>query len=264
MGKLTILLTLNLLFLILKSKVHKHKGLAFHIFLSDNVKKSIKHSVHGNKFVWFPEIKLSASHKSLKIKRQEMMDYESLSHIFKKQKLLQRKPMKIKKRRLESVMVREQHLIKGKLHTDETNLHNLKCQCVFREMPASKPALAQKQIKPVKSHKMHHLKKRLKKRKKQKRRQQKKSKPSLKSCLLSNSISRKKEILCDYFYSDILSQLTRKKSKKHKHRKHGNNRLIKELVNKKRLKQIRKMLNQSKNRRKKRKNSNLVLLELNN
>lgn len=268
MGKLSTLFVLGFLSLLSGAKINKKGRTAFHLFLSENIKKSIKHSVHGNKFVWIPEIELSASHASAKINRQELLDYKSLSHIFKKPKIVSKHPLKIKSRHLESVLVRETHSIRGKMHTDETNLHNLKCQCVFREIRPSQVNLAQESLKSVKmganSGAETKLKKRMRRKRKNKRRSLKRksrSKPSLKYCLLNRSLSQKTEVLCDYFYKDILSKLDDDGNRKKKKRKLN---LTKRIIDKKRLRKLRKLLRKAKKRHKKHKKSNLVLLEIKN
>lgn len=268
MGKLSILFVLGFLSLTSLTKINKKGRTAFHLFLSDNIKKSIKLSVHGNKFIWFPEIKLSASHAVSKINRQDLLDYKSLSHIFKSPKIVSKHPLKIKTRHLESVMVSETHPIRGKLHTDKTKMHDLKCQCVFRELAPAEVNLAQESLKSVASsgvlHKKAKMQKRAKRRRQGKRRRNRRksrSKPSLKHCLLSRSMSKKMEVLCDYFYSDILGKLDERAAKKRSKRKE---RLVKRTINKKRLRKLRKLLRGTKNHKKKHKKSNLVLLEIKN
>ena len=261
MGKLSITISILLFLSGIFCSIKQKKSYAFHLLLSENVKKSIKHSVHGNKFVWFPEIKLSRSHLKPKINRQELLDYHSLSHIFKKEDNSKNKLLQIKQRRLESVMIREKHSIKGKLHTDETNLHNLKCQCIFREIPQGNKNLAQKKVKIIKS-KIKKNKKRIKAKRKQHKRKKNK-KPSLKSCLLMKKLTKKNKILCKYFYSDVFSKLNHVRSKKkRKHKRKKKSRLLK--FSEKRLIELQKLLKKTSNKHKKKKKSNLVLLEIKN
>ena len=268
MQKLLILIALSTILQQINSSIKHHKKLAFHLLLNESVKKNIKHSVHGNKFVWIPEIKLSTIHIPSKAKSNGALDYQSLSHIFKKPKAKKRNNLKIKPRRLEGQMVRDTYPIKGQLQADDPNLHNLKCQCVFRELPKNPKQLVQKSVKKVKKLRksLKHLSKRTKKGRKSILRKIKK--PSLKSCLLKKKISKERDVLCRYFYSDLFSKLSDGNKRKHRKRRKASKyrrrkvRLNKRKSNEKRLNLLRKLL--LKTNKKKHKKSNLVLLEIKN
>jgi hypothetical protein len=244
------------------SLIRSNENIAFHLILNENIRKNIKHSVHGNKFVWIPEIKLSAIRSQKQPPRRDFLDYESLQHIFKSHPSKPQKGLLVKGRHLEAKMVRDVYPIKGKLHATETNLHNLKCQCVFRELPKEQPILAQKSVKKIKTRRRE---KHFRRRKNQHKKSSLKKvrKPSLRSCLVKKHLSESSLVLCDYFYKDLFAKLVpSNKASNKRHRKrasHRGPRFNKRKSNKKRLNVLRNLL---KKKHTKHKKSNLVLLQI--
>ena len=180
--------------------VCKAQKIRLHLELSATIRENIKGSVHGNKFLWIPQVTLSSTKILEKSESRQRLDYYSLSHIFENEtnKLTQKVPKRILSRQYE---------LKKKPHNSDMN-----CQCTFIEK--KKLLGTKKKAKESKNkHKLAIIRSRLKKFLKQ-RRSHGLKKPSLKTCIRNKSRTNKKFFLCQIYFAKILKEL------KHRHVSH--------------------------------------------